>query len=353
MASDLSAFGRARFSEVALLTGPAALLLGLFVVLPFLLAVAFSLSNAKLLQQGPIEWAGADNYVRMFAVRVVPMPTSGPAADPILPSRQWRAIKRAQPEEFEGWQFLGDVSLGSKHWLIGARDPLFLRSVLNTFVFAVMVVPLQTLLAFGMALWVNQKFSGRVLLRTVFFAPVVSSMVVVSAIWGLILHSDEGLLNQWLLAVLGPAAPQPDWLGDSHWAMLAIAVMSAWQGAGFQMLIFLAGLQGVPPEQYEAALVMGASRWQRFFYITLPSLRGTFVFVLLSTTVAAFGLFTQVDVLTHGGPQDSTSTVIFHAVRVGFREQDIAYGSAMMLFFFVFVLLISVAQRALSARGRA
>ena len=148
----------------------------------------------------------------------------------------------------------------------------------------------------------------------------------------------------------GALAPQPDWLGDPRTAMLSIAIMSAWQGAGFQMLIFLAGLQGISYDQYEAAEVMGASRWQKFIYITLPGLRGTLVFVLLSTTVAAFGLFTQVDILTGGGPRDATSTIIFHAVRVGFREQDIAYGSAMTLFFFVFVLMLSLLQRALMER---
>ena len=233
---------------------------------------------------------------------------------------------------------------------MGARDPQFLRSIANTFLFAVLVVPLQTALAFGMALWVNRPFKGRVALRAVFFSPVVTSMVVVSAVWGLILHTDAGLINQWLLRNFGADAPQPDWLGDPRTAMLSIAVLSAWQGAGFQMLIFLAGLQGISHDQYEAAQLMGASRWQQFIYVTLPGLRNTLVFVLLSTTIAAFGLFTQVDMLTNGGPRDATTTIIFHAVRVGFREQDIAYGSAMALCFFMLVLLLSLAQRAVMER---
>lgn len=363
-AADRASGGRglsshASLGELALLAGPAMLLFLAFLVLPFLLAVGFSFTDVKLLQQGDVHWTGADNYVRLFALRVVEVPEATQAATDtdaatVPPVRQWRAIKRsatgADAARFEGYQFLTDVSLGQRRWLVGARDPQFLRSIVNTFLFAVLVVPMQTALAFGMALWVNRPFRGRVALRAVFFSPVVTSMVVVSAVWGLILHTDAGLINQWLLRWFGSGAPQPDWLGDPRTAMLSIAVLSAWQGAGFQMLIFLAGLQGIGQEQYEAAQLMGASRWQQFTYVTLPGLRNTLVFVLLSTTVAAFGLFTQVDMLTNGGPRDATSTLIFHAVRVGFREQDIAYGSAMALCFFVLVLLLSLAQRALMER---
>jgi multiple sugar transport system permease protein len=354
MATDATSaardFGHARWSEVATLLGPALLLFAGFVLLPFLMSVAFSFTNVKLLQPGRVEWVGADNYVRMFALKVVQAPLALDETERQIPSRQWRRLKRAQAQELDGYQFLAQLSIGEQNLLIGARDPQFLRSVANTFLFAVLVVPLQTTLALAMALWVNQSFRGRVLLRTVFFSPVVTSMVVVAAIWGLLLHTDVGVINQVLRAVYGPDAPQPDWLGDPHIAMLSIALMSAWQGAGFQMLIFLSGLQGISAEQYEAADVMGASRWQKFVYITLPGLRRTLVFVGVSTTIMAFGLFTQVDVLTGGGPRDATSTVIFHAVRVGFREQDIAYGSAMTLVFFLFVLLMSLAQKKLMAR---
>ena len=351
MASSPSRLGYARWSEVSTMLGPALLLFTGFVLVPFVLAVGFSFSNIKLLQTERIEWIGLDNYARLFSLKVVQAPEALSEMEARLASRQWRRLKREAAADFEGYQFLIDVAVPGGRYLIGARDPLFLRSVANTFLFALLVVPIQSALAFGMALWVNRSFRGRVVLRTVFFAPVVTSMVVVSAIWGLMLHTDSGLINQVLVAVLGDAAPQPDWLGDPHLAMLSIALMSAWQGAGFQMLIFLSGLQGISAEQYEAADVMGANRWQKFIYITLPGLRNTLVFVLVSTTIMAFGLFTQVDALTGGGPRDATSTIIFHAVRVGFREQDIAYGSAMTLVFFVFVLLLSLAQKKLAARA--
>jgi multiple sugar transport system permease protein len=351
MASDTSRLGHARWAELAMLLGPAILLFSVFVLAPFVMAVSFSFSNIKLLQTERIEWVGLDNYARLFSVKVVAAPPAEIATEGQHPSREWRQLKRTAPAAFEGYQYLTTISLPGVRYLVGARDPQLLRSIVNTFIFALLVVPLQTALAFGMALWVNRQFSGRVVLRTIFFAPVVTSMVVVSAIWGLILHSDSGLLNQVLVALFGAEAPQPDWLGDPRIAMLSIAVMSAWQGAGFQMLIFLSGLQGISREQYEAAEVVGASPWQQFLYITLPSLHRTILFVTLATTIAAFGLFTQVDVLTGGGPQDATTTLIFHAVRVGFREQDIAYGSAMSLFFFVLVLLLALLQKKVMERS--
>ena len=353
MASSAAQFGHARWPEVATMVGPALLLFAGFVLVPFVMAVAFSFSNVKLLQTERIEWNGVANYARLFSFKVIAAPPPASAIEERLASRQWRRLKREAPQAFEGFQYLTDLSFGGSRYFIGAGDPLFLRSIANTFLFALLVVPIQSALAFGMALWVNRNFRGRVVLRTVFFAPVVTSMVVVSAIWGLMLHTEVGLANQMLRAVFGDWAPQPDWLGDPKIAMLSIALMSAWQGAGFQMLIFLSGLQGISKEQYEAADVMGASPWQQFIYITLPALKRTLVFVTLSTTIMAFGLFTQVDILTSGGPRDATSTIIFHAVRVGFREQDIAYGSAMTLFFFLFVLLLSAAQKKIMERGGA
>jgi multiple sugar transport system permease protein len=127
--------------------------------------------------------------------------------------------------------------------------------------------------------------------------------------------------------------------------MWAIIIMSVWQGAGFQMMLFLAGLQGIPDEQYEAASIDGANALEKFRYITLPGLRNVFIFIFITITIAAFQLFTQVFVMTNGGPEDSTSTVVFHMVRSGFREQDIAYGSTIAVVFFLIIIGINVIQR--------
>jgi multiple sugar transport system permease protein len=177
--------------------------------------------------------------------------------------------------------------------------------------------------------------------------------VVASIVWAFMLNTDRGMLNELLRGLLHDPNAGPDWLGDSHYALPAIALMSAWQGAGFQMLVFLAGLQSISHELYEAATLMGANAWQRFVHVTLPGLRNTIIFVLVSTTLLAFGLFTQVDVMTSGGPLDSTSTVVYHAVRSGFKEQDVGYGSTITLVFFVIVLALSALQRMLVSKGDA
>lgn len=128
--------------------------------------------------------------------------------------------------------------------------------------------------------------------------------------------------------------------------MWSIIIMSVWQGAGFQMILFLAGLQGIPEQLYEAASIDGAGAWQKFRSITLPGLRNTSIFIFI--TIAAFQLFTQVFVMTNGGPDDATSTIAFHMVRTGFREQDIAYTSTISVVFFLIILAITFVQRRLT-----
>jgi multiple sugar transport system permease protein len=139
-----------------------------------------------------------------------------------------------------------------------------------------------------------------------------------------------------------------DWLGNPNVAMWAIIIMSVWQGAGFQMILFLAGLQGIPEQLYEAASIDGASTWAKFRFITIPSLRNTSIFIFITITIAAFQLFTQVFVMTNGGPDDATSTVAFHMIRTGFREQDLAYASTISVVFFLIILAINFVQRRLT-----
>jgi ABC-type sugar transport system permease subunit len=139
-----------------------------------------------------------------------------------------------------------------------------------------------------------------------------------------------------------------DWLGSTSTAMPSVMTMSIWQAVGFHMIIWLAGLQTIPAELYEAAAIDGAGRWSRFKFVTWPGLRATCVFILITITIQALGLFTQIDVMTNGGPLDSTSSLIFYAVQQGFRQQNIAYGSAISLVFFVMVLAVALVQRRLT-----
>jgi multiple sugar transport system permease protein/raffinose/stachyose/melibiose transport system permease protein len=162
------------------------------------------------------------------------------------------------------------------------------------------------------------------------------------------MYQETGLVNSMLSRLTGGAFEGVAWLQEPATAMPAIMVLSVWQGVGFHMIIWLAGLQTIPEELYEAARMDGANHWQQFLHVTWPGLRPTLVFVAVTITIAAFGLFVQIDVMTRGGPLDSTTTIIFHAVRKGFREQEVGYGAALSLIFFVLVLIVSLIQRRLT-----
>jgi multiple sugar transport system permease protein len=161
------------------------------------------------------------------------------------------------------------------------------------------------------------------------------------------LNPEQGIINQFISWIsVGGVTPIP-WLSDKRYAHIAIYLISIWQSAGFQMLIFLAGLQGIPEQLYESVHMDGANSWQRFASITFPMLRNTTIFVVISTTILAFRVFTQVDIMTKGGPQESTASLIYYVVQQGFREQQIGYASAITVVFFAFVLLVSVTQKVL------
>jgi multiple sugar transport system permease protein len=208
-------------------------------------------------------------------------------------------------------------------------DPLFWTSLWNVTRFTIWVLPVQCGLA---------------------FLPAITSMVVVCVIWGTLFQYPSGPLNQIVGFLSGDLIQPIDWLGDPDWAMFSIVLLSAWQAYGFQMIIYLAGLQGIPDELYDAARIDGASALRRFWHVTMPGLRPTHVFVLVITTIQAFKLYTQVAILTQGGPKESTETVVHYMVRAGFEEQKLGYASAVSVILFVIVLLIALLQRKLLRR---
>jgi multiple sugar transport system permease protein len=225
------------------------------------------------------------------------------------------------------------------------EDETFIRGLLNNFYFVVVVVPLQTALALLLAILVNQKIKAVNVFRTIYFSPVVTTMVVVSTIWFFLYNPGEGLINAFIQTIsfgrLGPYS----WLQDTKLVFPAIMLMSIWQGVGFQMVIYLAGLQEIPTSMYEAAQVDGANKIQQFFNVTLPQLRNTTIFVVLATTILAFKLFTQVEVMTRGGPQNASMTTIVHVVHQGWGNLKVGYASAITVVFFLIVLGISLLQR--------
>lgn len=224
------------------------------------------------------------------------------------------------------------------------RDDLFFTGLKNNMIFALIVVPLQTMLALGMAMVVNKNLKGVKIFRTAYFMPTVTTMVVVSVVWSF-MYNPQGIINNFMQSITFGQWETIDFLKNSKWAFPSIMLMSIWQGAGFQMLIFLAGLQEIPKMLYEAAIIDGANKWRQFLHITLPQLRNTTAFVLISTTILSLRLFDQIKVMTNGGPSNSTYTVILHLYNSGFTKQKVGYASAMTVVFFLIVLAISILQR--------
>ena len=221
----------------------------------------------------------------------------------------------------------------------------FHQALWNNILFVLVVVPLQTFLALLLAVLVNQKLRFINLFRTIYFSPVVTTMVVVSIVWYLLYNPGEGLINQFISFIsFGKLGPY-NWLNDTSLVLPAIMILSIWQGVGFQMVIYLAGLQTIPHELYEAGWVDGANSWQQFWQITIPQLRNTTIFVVISTTILAFKLFTQVWVMTRGGPQGASKTIIVLLYQEGFTMLRVGYASAIGVLFFLIVLSVSIFQR--------
>ncbi len=227
------------------------------------------------------------------------------------------------------------------------RDEIFGKAIGNTLLFVVIVVPVQCALALGLALLVNRKDRGYGIFKLAYFAPVITSMTVVSLLFQLFYARDGGVFNL-LLSAIG--VPAQGFLQDESQAMFCIIFMSVWQGAGYQMIIFLAGLQGVPKELYEAADIDAANAWDKFTHITLPSIAPISSFVFVITLVGAFKMFTQSYIMTSGGPNDSTLTVVYYIFQKGMSEQLVGYGSAISMLFTAAFILASVFKN-LGAKG--
>lgn len=237
--------------------------------------------------------------------------------------------------------------IGLENYIILFQDPAFWIALRNTFYFVVIVVPFQTALALALALIVNRKIKGRAIFRIGFFSPQITSMVVISILWT-ILYARNGLINNFLSIFGIPAQP---FLNSSGQAMNSIIFMSGWQAAGYFMMIFLAGLQNIPDQLYEAVSIDGANAWQKFRYVTLPGLRSSMNFVLLITTIQAFKLFQQPFIMTGGGPNGSTKTVVQMVYTEGFQFRNAGYSSAMAVIFFIIVFVCQLILQKILNRG--
>ncbi|MGH4037491.1 MAG: carbohydrate ABC transporter permease [Sphaerochaeta sp.] len=267
---------------------PALILLFLFVIWPMASAISYSFTDYYLLKPNGREFIGFKNYIRIFS------------------------------------------------------DPQIRKSFLNTVRFVVCVVPIQLIAALLLALILNKSFKGNGFFRVAYFSPNVLSLVVVSILWTSLLNPTSGLINALLLKVGISAQP---FLTSSKQAMNSIVGISAYSGCGYQMLIFLAGLKNIDGSMYEAATIDGAGKIRQLFAITIPALRAIMVYQMITIIIQAFKLIVQPMVMTGGGPDYSTMTILQFIYEEGFRHRYIGYAMSATVLFTIFLVIVSLIIR--------
>ena len=243
---------------------------------------------------------------------------------------EWNIIKPDKP------------FVGLDNYLKLIDDPRFHRAVKNTFTFMV-GVPLGLLSGLFVALLLNTKVRGQAIYRTLFYIPVVTPLVVSSIIWKWVYQGDYGLLNYYLLQ-LGIIDKKIVWLADPDLALPALIIMMIWGGTGATMVIYLAGLQSIPEEMYDAAKVDGANALQRLLYITIPLLRPTTFFLFITSVIGTFQIFTEVYIMTNGGPLNRTTTIGYYLYTNAFRELEMGYATAMAFVLFAMIFGFTLIQ---------
>lgn len=270
--------------------GPALLLLTIFLFLPMVLTLIFSFTDFFALNPKLTHFTGLGNYFQIF------------------------------------------------------KDEDFSQAFFNTVKFVIIIVPLQGLGALGLALLINKVSYCKKYFKVAFFVPVVMSLAVVSTLW-IQIYSPEGILNS-ILGIFG-ISPQP-FINSADQALPSIAIMSAWQGVGYQMIIFLGGIQAINPALYEAAEMDHATPWKKFKDIILPELKPLCVFVFITITIGAFRMLVQPMVMTGGGPSHSTYTVVYDIYETGTVNWEIGLASTMAIVFAFFVMILTVIQTILT-----
>ena len=272
---------------------PALLLISVSVLLPALMALVMSFSSTGLDVSEPLQFVGLANFERLIT------------------------------------------------------DPMVRRVLITTFLYLVGVVPPIVLSSLGLAVLVNQGLPGRDLLRAAFYAPVLVS-IVVAAIAFRWLYAENGLINGWLAALLGEAFTPIGFLTSPLLALPAVMLVTLWKGIGYYMVIFLAGLQGIPRELYEAAELDGSHGWRQHLDITLPLLRPYVTLVAVVSSIAATKVFEEVFLMTQGGPADATRTIVYYVYDQAFAELEISYACTLGLALFLLVLLFTLVRLAFS-----
>lgn len=320
----------------------------LFFAGPLLFSLYVSFTNWDSFNKR--DWVGLDNYRRVFNLTVQPLATPDQPANQAIDVRVYDELFR--------------VNLFGQGYLVGAEDKRFWISLRNTLVFGLLAVPLAVIPALLLATLLNSRLPGMRIYRTLYFIPSVAAVVGVALIWQWMYNSQVGWINYFITSAINfinsvfgtnIKDPQIRWLADSDYALLSVVIMSAWQWLGFNTVLFLAGLQTIPRELYEAATVDGANPRQQFFNVTLPMLAPTTLYVLITTTIQALQVFDQVFIVSNGtgGPGTSTLTMTLNLYQNGFQSFRQGYASALawVLFIVIFVFTLFQFRRQRRASG--
>jgi multiple sugar transport system permease protein len=249
---------------------------------------------------------------------------------------------------FTSWDLITPPEwVGFGNYARAYRDELFVQSLWNTVYYTLGTVPVGVLISLLLAIAMNQKLRGIIVYRTLYFLPIVSSVVTISLLWTWIYYPDFGILN-YLIRTIGLAPI--NWLQSTAWAMPAIIIMSIWAGLGYNMVILLAGLQGIPEELYDAAHIDGAGRVQTFWHITIPMLSPVIFFVLVLSLIGSFQVFSSAYVMTQGGPLNATLTIVYLIFNQGFRYFRMGYSSALAVVLALIILVLTLIQLRLQSR---
>jgi multiple sugar transport system permease protein len=253
---------------------------------------------------------------------------------------------------FHQWDIIGQdrpfIGLDNYERMLADED--YRQSIINTAYYTGATVPLTMGVGLLVALLLNQPIRGRGLLRTLYFMPVVTPFVVVAIIWKWLYNGDFGLFNYYLLKTHLIDEPLL-WLSDKNLAMPAVVLMSVWSGVGFSMVIYLAGLQSIPQEYYDAAKVDGAGAWARFRHITVPMLAPTTLFLMVMGIIGSFQVFTQIFIMTNGGPVDRTTTMVFFIYEAAFKFYEMGYASTLAYGLFALLFVFTLLQLRLYRRA--
>ena len=228
------------------------------------------------------------------------------------------------------WRLFGDRAFGTAFW--------------NTILYTALAVPMTVVCALGLAMLLNQKLPGREFFRAAMFFPYVASLVAVAVVWNMLFNPEMGPINMLLYTMGVDPKDLPRWAADKDWAMITVVLFGVWKSMGYYMVIYLAGLQGINPDLYEAASIDGATAWQKFVHITIPQLGPTTFFVTVMLTIQSFKVFDQIYLLTQGGPGTSTLVLVYHVYNEAFVSWDLGYSSMVALVLFFVVLAITVVQ---------